>query len=92
MNIFLEVFSKFIKNKKLVIVIDRAGWHKSDKLKYPKNIRIIIQPPYSPELKSIEKLCQYIKDHTIRNRIYKILKELENAVCRFIKTLTYEII
>lgn len=92
MNIFLEEFSKFIKDKKVVIVMDGAGWHKSDKLKYPKNIRIIIQPPYSPELNPIEKLWQYIKDHTIKNRIYKTLKELENAVCRFIRTLNSEII
>jgi transposase len=26
------------------------------------NIRIIIQPPYSPELNPVEKLWQYIKD------------------------------
>ena len=55
-------------------------------------MRFIIQPPYSPELNPIEKLWQYIKDHTIKNRIYKTLKELENAVCKFIRTLTAEII
>jgi len=72
--------------------MDGAGWHKSDKLQIPKNMRFIIQPPYSPELNPIEKLWQYIKDHTIKNRIYKTLKELENAVCKFIRTLTAEII
>lgn len=92
MNIFLKEFSTFIKNKKIVIVMDGAGWHKSNKLKYPKNIRIIIQPAYSPELNPIEKLWQYIKDHTIKNRVYKTLKELEDRVCRFLQTLTTEII
>ena len=72
--------------------MDGAGWHKSGKLILPKNIRIIILPPYSPELNPTEKLWQYIKDHTIKNRIYKTLRELENAVCRFVKTLTPEII
>jgi transposase len=92
MNIFLKEFSTFIKNKKIVIVMDGAGWHKSDKLRYPKNIRIIIQPAYSPELNPIEKLWQYIKDHNIKNRVYKTLKELEDRVCRFLQTLTSEII
>lgn len=92
MNIFLKEFSTFIKNKKIVIVMDGAGWHKSNKLKYPKNIRIIIQPAYSPELNPIEKLWQYIKDNTIKNRVYKTLKELEDRVCRFLQTLTTEII
>ncbi len=36
MNIFLNEFSKFIKNRKTLIVMDGAGWHKSDKLRFPK--------------------------------------------------------
>lgn len=92
MNVFLDEFVKFIKNRKIVIVMDGAGWHKSDKLIFPRNIRIIIQPPYSPELNPIERLWQHIKDHTIKNKIYKTLPELENKVCKFIRTLNPEII
>ena len=92
MNIFLKEFSKTIKQRKVLIVMDGAGWHKSDKLKYPKNIRILIQPAYSPELNPIEKLWQYIKDHTIKNKIYKTLPDLENQVCKFVRTLNPEII
>lgn len=72
--------------------MDGAGWHKSDKLTIPKNMRFIIQPPYSPELSPIEKLWQYIKDHVIKNKIYKTLKDLESAVCGFLKTLSKEVI
>lgn len=92
MNIFLAEFSKFVKDKRVAIIMDGAGWHKSEKLKIPKNIRIIIQPAYSPELNPIEKLWQYIKDHTIKNRIYITLKELENSVCKFVRTLNNKII
>lgn len=92
MNIFLNEFAKTIGQRRVLIIMDGAGWHKSDKLKYPKNIRIIIQPPYSPELNPIEKLWQYIKDHTIKNRVYKTLPELENKVCKFVRTLNSEII
>jgi transposase len=92
MNIFLEEFSKINKDKKIVIVMDGAGWHQSKKLIIPTNIRIIILPPYSPELNPTEKLWQYIKDNTIKNRVYTTLRKLENAVCRFINMLTPEII
>ena len=92
MNIFLREFAKVNRNQKIAIVMDGAGWHKSGKLIIPKNIRIIILPPYSPELNPTEKLWQYIKDHTIKNRIYKTLHELEDAVCEFVKMLTPEII
>ena len=92
MNIFLKKLIKKSKGQKIVIVMDGAGWHRSDKLIISKNIRIIILPPYSPELNPAEKLWQYIKDHTIKNRVYKTLKELEDVVCKFVKALTAEII
>ena len=92
MNIFLEEFAKENNGQKMVIIMDGAGWHKSDKLIIPKNIRIIILPPYSPELNPTENLWQYIKDHTIKNRIYTTLQQLEKTVCKFVTTLTPEII
>jgi transposase len=92
MNIFLSEFAKANKDQKIVIVMDGAGWHQSKKLMIPSNIRIIILPPYSPELNPVEKLWQYIKDHTIKNRIYETLRELERVVCKFVNKLSSEII
>jgi transposase len=92
MNIFLEEFAKENKDQKIVMVMDGAGWHQSKKLIISDNIRIIILPPYSPELNPTEKLWQYIKDHTIKNRIYKTLPQLERVVCKFVSGLSAEII
>jgi len=58
----------------------------------PDNKKIIILPPYSPELNPIEKLWQYIKDRTIKNRIYKTLTRLERVVCKFVAGLNPEVI
>ena len=33
-----------------VILMDRAAWHSTDKLKLPKNLSIILLPSRSPEL------------------------------------------
>jgi transposase len=92
MNIFLEEFSKANKGQKIVIVMDGAGWHQSNNLIISSNIRIIILPPYSPELNPIEKLWQYIKDHTIKNKIYKTLPQLERAVCKFVSKLSAKVV
>jgi transposase len=35
-----------------------AGWHTSKGLKVPPNIRIVLLPPYSPELNPVERLWQ----------------------------------
>ena len=69
------------------MIMDGAGWHKDKKylLKNTKKIEIILQPPYSPELNPVEKLWQYIKDHTIKNRVYETIEELEDRICEFIK-------
>ena len=92
MNIFLCEFAKTNKDQRIAIVMDGAGWHQSKKLIIPSNIRIIILPPYSPELNPIEKLWQYVKNHTIKNRVYKTIPQLENVVCKFINRLSPEII
>ena len=88
MNIFLYRLSKHIVSKKIVIVMDGAAWHKSHDLKIPDNIKIIIQPPYSPELNPVEKLWQYIKDKTIKNKFFESIRDLEASVSNFLKSLT----
>jgi len=66
----------------------------ANKVKYNLgcNSATIILPPYSPELNPVEKLWQYIKDHTIKNRIYKTLSQLEKTICKFVKNLNSKII
>lgn len=90
MNLFLAELSKEMGDRKLILVMDCAGWHRSKNLNIPANIEILYLPPYSPELNPVEKLWQYIKAHTIKNKIYQNLETLEKAVCDFISTLTSE--
>jgi hypothetical protein len=33
--------------------VDRAGWHDTEELIIPENIRLILQPAYSPELNPV---------------------------------------
>jgi hypothetical protein len=56
-------------------------------LKIPENIEIVYLPPYSPELNPVEKLWQYIKSHTIKNKVYETIQDLETTICEFIKNL-----
>ena len=88
-------FYKKYKGRNITMIMDGAGWHKDKKylLKNTKKIKIILQPPYSPELNPVEKLWQYIKNYTIKNKVYDTLKELEEKICEFVKNnLTKEII
>ena len=72
--------------------MDGASWHKSKNLIIPKNIQIVLLPPYCPELNLIERLWKYIKNHTIKNRVFKTLENLEDEVCEFFRNLTKDIV
>lgn len=39
-----------------VVLMDRAGWHRTDKLKVPNNLTIILLPSRSPELNPVENV------------------------------------
>ena len=87
MNVFLEKIAVHYKNKPMTIVMDGAGYHKAKGLSIPNSIEIIYLPPYSPELNPVERLWLYIKQNTIKNRIYETLNDLEEAIASFIQTI-----
>lgn len=80
MNIFLIGLSKQFKDKIIYLIMDGAGWHKSKMLKQFKNVKIIIQPAYSPELNPIEKLWEWLKKECSHNFFYNCLEDLCDAV------------
>lgn len=84
MQIFIDRFGDSVKGK-IILVMDRAGWHKG--LVLPEEIEIVYLPAYSPELNPAEKLWQYIKDNILKNQVYEKLKLLEDKVCQFIRQL-----
>jgi len=90
MNVFLAEMSRELGKKEALIIMDGAGWHKSKNLEIPKNITIKYLPPYSPELNPVERIWLYIKQNTIKNKIYENISTLEDVVCEFIKNLELE--
>jgi hypothetical protein len=91
MNVYLEELSKEIKED-FILIMDGAGWHKSKNLIIPKNIQIILLPPYCPELNPVERLWKFIKDNTIKNQMFETLENLQNDVCEFVTKLTNDIV
>lgn len=84
MNVFLQEFNKYLNGRDVLLIMDGATWHKSKTLSVQGNIRIVIQPPYSPELNPVERLWQYIKQNVLKNKVYETLSSLEDEVCKFL--------
>ena len=80
-------------NKQILLVIDGAGWHRSNKVIVPEGIHLERLPPYSPELQPAERLWS-LADEPLVNRCFKELDELEDileARCRTLLTMQEEI-
>ena len=64
-----------------VLILDKASWHTTEKLKLPENISLLFLPPYSPELNPIEQVWHFLKQHFLSNRVFKNLHEILDACC-----------
>lgn len=82
MQLHLDEISLHIpEGKHGVIIMDRAGWHRNQILKIPKNMSILYLPPYSPELNVQEPVWKVLKDRFFNNRVYKSSEEIAEVAC-----------
>jgi hypothetical protein len=69
------------KDKSIILALDNAGWHASDKLKIPDGLWLCFQPPYSPELQPAERLWP-LADEAVANKPFDSLEELGETLER----------
>ena len=81
MNIFLAHTADEFKDYFILMLMDRAGWHTSRKLKVPENIRIIPLPPHSPELNPTEHVWPDLRSRKFHNTAHHSLDTVEDALC-----------
>jgi transposase len=91
MSLYLEEFSKEYINKNIIIIMDQAGWHRSKELIIPENIKILLLPPYSPELNPVERFWKWIRFGITHNRVFDTLDNMIEAIELGFKNLTNEI-
>ena len=63
------------------LVVDRAGWHTSAKLKRPRNITLIPLPPYAPELNPTENIWEYLRKNNLALRVFDDYDAIVEACC-----------
>ncbi|HEV8191538.1 MAG TPA: IS630 family transposase [Ktedonobacterales bacterium] len=64
--------------KQIVLVLDRAGWHSTQRLRVPDHVHLLFLPPYSPELQPAEHLWP-LTNTVLANRHFASIEELEDA-------------
>jgi transposase len=77
----LEAFARAVgagPRKQIVLVLDRAGWHTSLRLRVPEHVHLLFLPPYSPELQPAEHLWP-LTNKALINRHFASIEALEDA-------------
>jgi transposase len=92
-DVFLRMPSAELKpGGHAVLILDRAGWHRSKALRVPDNVTCLLLPPYSPELNPVENLWHYRREHYLRNRAYDGYDHLLQAGTDAYRTLTPDVL
>jgi hypothetical protein len=55
-----------------VLLLDRAGWHITGKLEWPRNIPLILHTSRSSERNPIENIWQYLRANYLSNRVFEM--------------------
>jgi len=89
MNIFLKLLSEQQQNERIILCMDKAGWHTTKQLAVPQNIILWFLPPYSPELNPVELIWRELRAKYFNNKTFNTLNDvnghLEYALNDFAK-------
>ena len=90
-QVFLDLVSQQFADSVLIIQLDNGGFHKAKRLKIPKNIILMFQPPHSRELNPIEQVWQHLK-RGLRWKLPASLDELRECIRERLEGMTEQVI
>lgn len=67
--------------KQVVLVLDRAPWHRTPKLSCPRGLHLAFLPPCTPELQPAERLWPLVNEG-LANRPFATIHALDRALGR----------
>lgn len=69
------------KGRHAVLVLDRAAWHTTAKIRKFDNLTLLPLPPASPELNPVEQVWQKLRDNWLANRCFDGYEAIVEACC-----------
>jgi transposase len=67
------------KDKRVLLVVDRAGWHTGGEVEVPEGIHLEFLPSGSPELQPAERLWP-LTNEAVANGLFEEIEEIEEAL------------
>jgi hypothetical protein len=81
MNLFLTHVAQEFSSSFIILLVDRAGWHTTPRVRVPENMRLLPQPARSPELNPPEHVWEELREKELANKSFPSLRPLEQALC-----------
>lgn len=76
-----EISSCVARGAHAVVLLDRAGWHTTDKLKLPRNVSLIFLPSRAPDLDQVENIWQLVRANWLSNTVFDGIDHIADATC-----------
>lgn len=74
-----EIAAALPENTHAALIVDGAGWHRSDALIVPEDITLIRTPASSPECNTAEKPWQFLKDNFLSHQVFTGYQDILDA-------------
>jgi len=87
MSLFLEELGRRHADEHVALFLDGAGWHKARTLRIPDNLRLYLQPPWSPQLNPVEHLWEEVREKWFENRVFHSLDAVEDRLVQALVAL-----
>ena len=81
LGVFLDELSKSYPEHHLLIVLDGAPSHRSEKIVHPGNVSLLMLPPYSPELDPAERWFLEFR-RELSNKTFESVALIQEALSR----------
>ena len=76
-----HISAQIPKGKYGVVVLDRAGWHTSNRLRKFPNLTLLPLPPASPELNPCEQIWRKLREDNLANRCFENEEDIVQSCC-----------
>ena len=87
MSMFLSTVAQRHPDEYIVMVMDQAGWHIAQELEVPQNMRLVLLPPYSPEINPAEHIWDALRENCIGNTVFGSLDAADKALSKGLRSL-----
>ena len=77
-----EISLQVPSGRHAVLVLDRAAWHTTRRLKVFNNLTLLPLPAASPELNPTEQVWQVLRDNWLANRCFDGYEAIVEACCK----------